>query len=88
MKKSLIFSFNVLTFLIILTLVAGAMGNIGQGRTNKRVWCPIYLDNQKPCSCLNKHGCLSACKTKIGGTQEVRTSCFSGNKCTCQARCP
>ncbi|CAN6997263.1 unnamed protein product [Brassica oleracea var. botrytis] len=43
MKKSLIFSFNVLTLLVILALVAGAMG---QGNKKKDI-CPIYLDNQK-----------------------------------------
>ncbi|KAL0731882.1 hypothetical protein Bca4012_027976 [Brassica carinata] len=87
MKKSLIFSFNVLTLLVILVLVAGAMG---QGNKNKKDMCPIYLDNQKPGSCHNKPACLSACKKRIEGLgiKEIHTGCFSGYICTCYTPCP
>ncbi|KAF8116645.1 hypothetical protein N665_0015s0022 [Sinapis alba] len=87
MKKSLILSFNVLTLLIILVLVAGAMG---QGKKNKKDMCPIYLDNQKPGSCQDKSSCLSACKKKTEGSgiQGVITGCIPGNKCACYVPCP
>ncbi|KAF8084748.1 hypothetical protein N665_0703s0003 [Sinapis alba] len=87
MKKSLIFSFNVLTLLVILVLVTGAMG---QENKNKKNLCPIHLDNQKPGSCHNKTACLSACKKRIEGLgkKEVTTGCFFGNKCTCYSPCP
>ncbi|KAF8084752.1 hypothetical protein N665_0703s0007 [Sinapis alba] len=87
MKKSLIFSFNVLNLLIILVLVAGAMG---QGNKNKKDMCPIYLDNKKPGSCQNKPACLSACKKRTEGLgiQEVITGCISGHKCACYVPCP
>ncbi|CAF2128094.1 hypothetical protein HID58_011514 [Brassica napus] len=86
MKKSLIFSFNVLTLFIILVLVAGAMG---QGNKKKDI-CPIYLDNQKPGSCHNKPACLSACKKKTEGLgmQGVNTACASEHKCVCYVPCP
>ncbi|CAN6869354.1 unnamed protein product [Brassica oleracea] len=87
MKKSLIFSFNVLPLLIILVLVVGAMG---QGNKNKKDTCPIYLENQKPESCQDKPACLSACKKKTEGSgmQEITTGCISGNKCACYVPCP
>nr|VDD35131.1 unnamed protein product [Brassica oleracea] len=44
MKKSLIFSFNVLPLLIILVLGFGERWGKG---IKKKDTCPIYLDNQK-----------------------------------------
>ncbi|KAL0741161.1 hypothetical protein Bca4012_082674 [Brassica carinata] len=87
MKKSVIFSFNVLTLLIILVLVAGVMG---QGSKNKNIWCPVLLDNNQAGSCKNKQGCISACKkrTEPLGKPEINTGCIPGNKCGCYIRCP
>ncbi|CAN7126215.1 unnamed protein product [Brassica rapa subsp. narinosa] len=85
MEKSLIFSFNVLTLLVIFVLVAGT-----KGQGNKKDLCPIGLDNQKPGSCQNKPACLSACKKRIEGSglHEINARCSSGNKCACYAPCP
>ncbi|KAF8084754.1 hypothetical protein N665_0703s0009 [Sinapis alba] len=87
MKKTLIFSFNILTLLIILVLVAGAMG---QGSKKKNIWCPVLLDNNKAGSCDNKQACLSACKkrTEPLGVKEINTGCIPGKKCGCYIRCP
>ncbi|KAF8084751.1 hypothetical protein N665_0703s0006 [Sinapis alba] len=87
MKKSLLFSFNVLTLLIILVLVAGGMG---QRNKNIGKWCPETLDNQKPGSCLNKQVCLSACKKRMEvlGKKELKTLCTPGNICGCYSPCP
>ncbi|KAL0655002.1 hypothetical protein Bca4012_075586 [Brassica carinata] len=87
MEKSLIFSFNVLTLLVIFVLVAGTMG---QGNTNKKDMCRINLDNQMPGSCQNKSACLSACKKRVEGSaiQEINARCSIGKICACYAPCP